>query len=92
MLVLASVGLGLAQLALIGWADAHLARLPRLRLEGGVFIAYMVLVVALLWRFQARQRAARPSCPACGAVLQGVSERIAVATGRCDGCGGQVIA
>jgi len=92
VLVVVSVGLGVAQLALIAWADRHLARGPRLTVEGGVFLAYIALVAWLLWRLVARVRAARPICPQCGARLEGMSERVAAATGRCDGCGGQVIA
>ena len=92
LLVVASVGLGFAQLALLAWADAHLSHPAGLRLEGSVFVGYLVLVAVLLWRFQTRIRAVRPTCSACGAVLEGISERIAVASGRCDACGGQVIA
>ena len=91
ILAAAAVGLGLAQLVLIRWADAHLARRPRLALEGGVFLAYIALVAGLFWRMFVRVRAARPVCPACGVALEAMSERVAAATGRCDSCGGQVI-
>jgi hypothetical protein len=87
----AAVGLGLAQLVLIRWADAHLVRRPRLALEGGVFLAYMALVGWLFWRMFVRVRAARPVCPRCGAALEGMSERVAAATGHCDSCGAQVV-
>ena len=70
ILALASVGLGLAQLGFILWADRALPGSSALPLEGGLFLAYMALVVGLLWRQQ----------------------RVAAATGRCDTCGGQVIA
>jgi predicted RNA-binding Zn-ribbon protein involved in translation (DUF1610 family) len=87
-----SVALGLGQLGFIRWADAHLARGPRLAAEGSIFVAYAILVAALLWRLQRRTRAAHPVCPKCGVVLSGMSERVASATGRCDRCGAQVIA
>ena len=92
LLAVVGVGLGLAQVAVIRWADAHLERSPRLALEGGIFLAYLALVGVLLWRMQRRLRAARPRCPNCGVVLAGMSERVAAATGRCDACGGQIIA
>jgi hypothetical protein len=38
-----------------------------------------------------RARALRPICLVCGMLLQGLSERVAAATGRCDSCGGQVV-
>ncbi len=92
LLAAASVGLGLAQLLYIRWAGAHLPRWPRLATEGGAFLIYMALVGILLWRLESRRRAARPACPQCGAPLEGMSERVATATGHCDHCGGQVIA
>jgi predicted RNA-binding Zn-ribbon protein involved in translation (DUF1610 family) len=45
----------------------------------------------LLWRLETRRRAVRPKCPRCGVPLDGLSERVASATGRCDACGGQII-
>ena len=90
-LALVSVGLGLAQLVLIRWAGANLARAPRLWLEGGVFLAYMALVLGLIGRMLARFRDERIRCPSCRARLEAMSERIAAATGRCDTCGGQVV-
>jgi hypothetical protein len=91
VLAIASVGLGVAQLLVIRWADHHLPRPAALPLEGGLFLAYMALVGWLLWRMQLHQRAARLTCPACGVRLTDISERIAAATGRCDGCGAQLI-
>jgi hypothetical protein len=88
-LAIVAVGLGLAQIALIRWADLHLERAPRLTLEGGVFLAYMALVGALLVNLIVR--AARLRCPARACPLEGLSERVAAATGRCDACGGAVI-
>jgi hypothetical protein len=91
-LVLASVGLGVAQLLFIAWADSHLDRRSAVPLEGVLFLGYMALVGWLGWRMQSHLRAARPVCPQCGARLGEMSERIAVATGRCDACGGQIVA
>ena len=91
-LVIASVGLGFAQLGFIRWADQHLSRGTRVKLEGGIFLAYMALVAVLLWRMMRRMSAARLRCPHCGVALKEMSERVAVATGRCDACGGQIIA
>lgn len=91
-LVIVSVGGGFAQLAFIRWADAHLVRHPPVELEGGIFLAYIALVGILLWRFLRRVTAARPRCPQCGVALEDLSVRIATAAGRCDACGGQILA
>ena len=91
MLAVISVTLGLAQLALIRWADSTLSRPLELTVAGGVFLAYITLIGALLWRMERRYRAACPRCPACGRTLIGMSDRVAAATGRCDACGGQII-
>lgn len=92
VLVLVSVGLGVAQLLFIAWADSHLDRRTAVPLEGALFLVYMALVGWLGWRLQYRLKAARPVCSHCGARLGEMSERIAVATGRCDACGGQIVA
>ena len=91
LLALVSVGGGVAQLLFIRWADAHLAHPSEIAIAGPAFLAYLAVVGALLWRFQRRRQAARPKCPQCGVALEGLSERVAAATGRCDACGGQVI-
>ncbi len=91
VLAVVSVGLGVAQLLLLRWLEAELPRQRVATVAGPVFLAYMALVGALLWRMLRRRRAAAPRCPACGLVLEGLSERVAIATGRCDGCGGQVV-
>ncbi|HZN99246.1 MAG TPA: hypothetical protein VFB61_16050 [Gemmatimonadales bacterium] len=92
VLVLVSVGLGLGQLLFIAWADSNLERRTAVPLEGLIFLVYMGLVGWRGWRLQQQLRAARPVCPHCGASLSEMSERIAVATGKCDACGGQVVA
>jgi hypothetical protein len=91
LLAAVSVGLGVGQLILIRWAERHLEHGLEIRIEGGVFLAYLALVGWMIWRMQRRLRAARPACPQCKVPLQGMSERIAAATGKCDSCGGQVI-
>jgi predicted RNA-binding Zn-ribbon protein involved in translation (DUF1610 family) len=91
LLAVVSVGLGVAQLLLIRWLDTQLPHKPRVAIEGAVFLAYMALVCWLIWRLQVRLRAASVTCPQCGVRLQGMSERVAAATGRCDACGGQVL-
>jgi hypothetical protein len=85
-----SVGLGLAQLIFIRWADAHIEGKSAVAIEGGIFLAYVALIAFLIWRMERRLRGIRPACPQCGVSLKGMSERVAAATGRCDGCGGQV--
>ena len=44
VLAAVSVGLGLAQLVFIRWADAHLARKSQVPIEGGAFLFYLALV------------------------------------------------
>ena len=83
---------GLAQLWFGRWADQHLDRATRTPLTLGLFIAYMIGVGLLLWRYVKSVDQLRPKCPACGTVLKDMSEKVASATGRCEKCGGQVIA
>jgi hypothetical protein len=92
VLAAASVGLGLGQLLLIRELEARLPRRPAVTIEGVVFLAYMALVAWLLWRLRRRSRLARLVCPRCGASLDELSERVALATGKCDRCGGEVVA
>jgi len=91
LLAIVSVGLGLAQLAFIRWADGRFERGFAVAIEGGLFLGYAALVCWLLWRMRRHQRAAAPACPHCGLALQGMSERVASATGKCDSCGGLVL-
>ena len=86
-----AVGLGLGQLVLARWADRAWPHRTAVAVEGSVFLIYIVIVVWLLWRLQAHKRAAAPRCPACGAVLGELSVRVAMATGRCDSCGAQML-
>jgi hypothetical protein len=91
LLAVVSIGLGVGQLLFIRWIEMRLPRKPAVTLEGAVFLAYAALVCWLLWRRQRHLRAVRLRCPQCGRPLEGLSERVAAATGRCDACGGQVL-
>jgi hypothetical protein len=92
LLAFVSVTLGVAQLVFLRWADVHLDRSTKLSIELPAFFAYLAVVGGLLWRFITRVKRARPKCPQCGIHLTELSERVAVATGRCDSCGGQILA
>ena len=91
VLAVFSVGLGLAQLLFLRWAERETAHQAVIAMGGSLFLAYIVGVGALLWRMQRRVRAARLACPHCRAALNDMSERVASATGRCDMCGGQLL-
>ena len=55
-----------------------------------ILLVYMVVVIALLvWLIGGD--ATTPKCPSCGSKLKDLSARLALATGRCDRCGAQVI-
>jgi hypothetical protein len=90
-LVVVSVGLGVAQLVFLRWADANLERSPKLAIAAPAFFAYLAIVGGMLLRMVRRVRAARPECPLCGARLEELSVRVALATGHCDRCGGEVV-
>ena len=90
-LVVVSVGLGVAQLLFLRWADANLARSPKLAIAGPAFLAYLVIVGGMILRMVRRMQAARPQCPLCGARLEELSVRVILATGHCDRCGGEVV-
>ena len=91
VLAVVSVTLGVAQLALIRWTEATFPRDIELAIIVPAFLAYAALLGVLAARMERRHRAACPRCPACRQALRGMSERVASATGRCDGCGAQVI-
>ena len=90
VLAIVSVTLGIAQLLFIKWLDTHVADAKRLQIEGSLFLAYMGLVIFLIWRMTSAIKAARPKCPKCKAPLGGMSERMAVTTGKCDQCGAEL--
>ena len=91
LLAIVSVVLGLALLALVRWEHAHIGGTLGASVSATAFLLYLGLLGMLLWRTKRRLRAIRPKCPQCGVTLKGFSERIAVATGRCDSCGARVI-
>jgi hypothetical protein len=91
LLAFVAVPLGIGQLVMIRLLEARLERSRAVAIEGAVFLAYMALVGALLWRMLRRLRVSLLSCPQCGVKLRGMSESVAAATGQCDSCGGQVI-
>ncbi len=91
LLAIVSVVVGLVLLALVRWEHAHIGGALGASISGTAFLLYLGLLGMLLWRSKRRLRAIRPKCPQCGVSLKGFSERIAVATGRCDSCGAWVI-
>jgi hypothetical protein len=91
ILATVSVLLGIIQLVFLRWADAHLSHKQEIAIAGPGFLLYLVLVGILLWRYERKRHDAFPKCPQCGIALTEMSARIAVATGRCDSCGGQVL-
>jgi hypothetical protein len=91
LLAVVSVLLGIAQLLFLRWGDFHLRRKLEISIAGPAFLAYLVIVGLLLWRYERKRHDAFPRCPDCGHPLSDVSARIAMATGRCDACGGQVL-
>jgi hypothetical protein len=91
ILAMVSVLLGLAQLAFLRWADAHLEHKREIAIAGPAFFLYLVIVGLFLWRYERKRHDAFPKCPHCGIALTDMSARIAMATGRCDSCGGQVL-
>jgi hypothetical protein len=86
-----SVGLGLGQLVFLRVAERTWPHRQAIAIAGVVFLLYLAGVIWLLFRLQLRKRAYAPRCPACGAILEGVSARIAVASSHCDSCGAQVL-
>ena len=92
LLATVSVALGIAQILFLRWADANLQHKLEISIAGPVFLLYLVVVGALLWRYERKRHDAFPKCPQCGIALTDMSARIATATGRCDSCGGQVLA
>ena len=89
-LVVFAVGGGLGQLWLHTIIEKQYERAVSQNIELGLFAFYMVVVgVLLTWLI--RGDANTPKCPACGVKLKDMSARLALATGRCDRCGAQVI-
>jgi hypothetical protein len=91
VLAAVSVGLAVAVLFLINWAEGRLPRVGLLAFALGAFLAYLAVMGILLLRMQRRIRLSRPVCPHCGIELDALAERIAASEGTCDSCGGRVI-
>jgi hypothetical protein len=91
LLAIVSSVLGLAQLGFLAWSRTHLSHPLATALTGGAFLLYIGILGGLVWRMKRRLRDVRPICPNCGAVLNGLSERIASTTGKCDTCRRDVI-
>ncbi len=91
VLAVVAVGLGVAQLAFLRWAEPRMEDDTKTAIAGVAFLVYAALVAVMIWRMDRRVAAARPVCPHCGQRLKGLAERVASATGRCDACGAQVI-
>ncbi len=85
-----AIAAGIGQLPLIKYLEARFDHGKAIAIEGVVFLLYLAIVVWLIYRLNTRTAAVRPRCPQCGARLQGMSERVAMATGKCDKCGGKV--
>lgn len=90
-MALVAVVLGFGQLYLLRWAKDHVPREHAIGFASIVFLLYLALVGALLARMLRARTAAAPSCPQCGVAMRDMSQRVALATGKCDRCGGQVI-
>lgn len=89
-LVVFSVGGGVGQLWLHTIIEKRYAKPTSTNIELAIFLVYMVVVIAqMVWL--TRGDATTPKCPACGTKLKDMSGRLALATGRCDRCGAQVI-
>ncbi len=78
---------GFGQLALIRVLDARLPHARATLVEGLVFLAYLAAFLAIGAFALARVRRFKVACPACGKALEGTSAEIAMASGRCPGCG-----
>jgi predicted RNA-binding Zn-ribbon protein involved in translation (DUF1610 family) len=89
-LVVFSVAGGLGQLWLHTLIEKRYERPTSQNIELAMFLVYIVIVIAqIVWL--TRSDATAPKCPSCGAKLKDMSGRLALATGRCDRCGAQVI-
>ena len=91
LLATLSVVLGIAQIVFLRWADTHLQHKTEISIAGPVFLLYLVVIGVLLWRYERKRHDAFPKCPHCATALSEIPARRAVATGRCDSCGGQVL-
>lgn len=86
-----AVPFGFAQLAGFRWLEAAYGKENSRGLEGALFLAYMAIFVVLFARYIRAERNLGPACPSCGRRFSKMSASLAIATGRCDRCGEQVI-
>jgi len=86
-----SVLFGIGQLIALRWFERNLQPDAVRLVAGGIFLVYIAAVAALLVRMRRAVHAATPHCPRCGAALADLSIRLAMVTGRCDGCGGPMV-
>lgn len=90
-LALVSVVLGFGQLYLLRWVSRNFAA-DRVPVVGGIaFVLYIAIVAVMFVRMLRARGAAAPRCPQCGVAMLDLSQRVALATGKCDRCGGRVI-
>ena len=82
---------GLLQLPLIGWLKRTFGGFAGTHIALAVFLVYAAVVVMMMVRMNRAVDRTAPVCPACGVKLTKLSERMAIATGKCDRCGAQVI-
>lgn len=87
-----SVVLGLASLGFLQWVETVLTGTLRVAVSVGTFAFFIGIVGWVLVRMKRTARRVAVVCPQCEEALQGDAERIASATGKCDKCGGIVIA
>jgi hypothetical protein len=56
-----------------------------------LFLVYLVVLGVMLLSLRARLERVRPVCPNCGITLNLLGEYVALNTGQCNSCDGQVI-
>ena len=89
-LLVVAVGGGLGQLWFHTIIEKNYPRPTSQNIELALFLVYIVISVALMVVL-VKGDATAPKCPSCGNKLKDMSARLALATGRCDRCGAQVI-
>ena len=87
-----SIVLGLVSLGFLQWMDTVLSDTRRVAVSLVTFALFIGIVGWLLVRMKRTARKVAVVCPQCDEPLQGDAMRIASATGKCEKCGGTVIA
>jgi hypothetical protein len=77
-------------LAIIGLRD-QVGRTAHLFATLLLFLVYLLVLGFMLLSLRARLERVRPVCPSCGITLNLLGEYVALNTGRCNSCEGQVI-